>query len=198
MKETKNISDMTTRELKKYIRMQVKKANTLLKDITYRKNLTKKGISKAMEEEIQYLKRIGIINDKGKAITGYRLARKPELQRRARELDYFNQWRGSESKHIARTEDVKKYQKFIKNHPRFSDYSYQDWRNMVENLGAMSEELESYGYVSENMIQLDKEIKERKNKKQLIDVVDTVKDQAKGKGWSQEQLVDAIRKELYG
>ena len=76
-------------------------------------------------------------------MTGYRLARKSELQRRARELEYFNQWRGSETKHIARTEDMKKYQKFIKNHPKFADYSYQDWKNMVENLGSMAEELES-------------------------------------------------------
>ena len=194
----KSISEMTTRELKKFIRQQVKKANTRLKDITYRKNLTKKGISRAMEEEISFLQRLGIINKKGKAVTGYRLARKSELQRRARELEYFNQWRGSETKHIARTEDMKKYKKFIKNHPKFSGYSYQDWKNMVENLGSMSEELESYGYVSENIIQLDKEIKERKNKKQLMDVVDTVKSQAKGQGWSQEQLVDAIRKELFG
>lgn len=131
-------------------------------------------------------------------MTGYRLARKSELQKKARELEYFNQWRGSESKHIARAEDMKKYNKFIKNHPRFANYSYQDWRNMVENLGAMSEELESYGYVSENMIQLDKEIKERGSKKQLMDVVESVKDKAKGKGWNQEQLVDAIRSELYG
>ena len=194
----KSISEMSTRELKKFIRQQVKKANTRLKDITYRKNLTKKGISRAMEEEIRFLQRLGIINKKGKAVTGYRLARKTELQRRARELEYFNQWRGSETKHIARTEDMKKYKKFIKNHPKFSGYSYQDWKNMVENLGSMSEELESYGYVSENIIQLDKEIKERKNKKQLMDVVDTVKSQAKGQGWSQEQLVDAIRKELFG
>ena len=194
----KNISEMTTRELKKFIRQQVKKANTRLKDITYRKNLTKKGISRAMQEEIDYLKRLGILNKRGKAVTGYRLARKSELQRRARELEYFNQWRGSESKHIARTEDMKKYEKFIKNHPRFAGYSYQDWKNMVENLGAMSEELESYGYVSENMIQLDKEIKERGSKKQLIDVVDTVKSKAKGQGFTQEQLVDAIRQELYG
>lgn len=194
----KNISDMTTRELKKFIRQQVKKANTRLKDITYRKNLTKKGISRAMQEEIDYLKRLGILNKRGKAVTGYRLARKTELQRRARELEYFNQWRGSESKHIARTEDMKKYQKFMKNHPKFAGYSYQDWKNMVENLGSMAEELESYGYVSENIIQLDKEIKERKNKKQLMDVVDKVKSQAKGQGWSQEQLVDALRGELFG
>ena len=68
----KNISEMTTRELKKFIRKQVKKANTRLKDITYRKNLTKKGISRAMQEEIDYLKRLGIINKRGKAVSGYR------------------------------------------------------------------------------------------------------------------------------
>lgn len=86
----------------------------------------------------------------------------------------------------------------MKNHPKFAGYSYQDWKNMVENLGSMAEELESYGYVSENIIQLDKEIKERKNKKQLMDVVDNVKSQAKGQGWTQEQLVDALRGELFG
>lgn len=151
-----------------------------------------------MQEEIDYLKRLGIINKRGRAVTGYRLARKSELQRKARELEYFNQWRGSETKHIARAEDIKKYKKFIKNHPKFADYSYQDWKNMVENLGSMSEELESYGYVSENIIQLDKEIKETKNRKQLMDVVNDVKNNATGKGWTQEQLVDALRKELFG
>lgn len=193
----KTISEMTTRELKKYIRKQVKKANTKLKEITYRKNLGK-GISKAVEEELNYLKRIGIINKRGKAITGYRTAKKAELQRRAREFEYFNQWTGAETKHIARSEDMKKYQMFIKNHPSFADYSYQDWKNMATNLGALAEELESYGYASENMIQLDKEIKKRGTDKQLMDVVESVKAQAKGKQWNETQLVDAIRVELFG
>ena len=82
----------------------------------------------------------------GKAVTGYRLASKAELQKKARELEYFNQWKGSETVAIARNKDYKKYQAFINNpdNSDFSNYSYQQWRDLVEMLGSLGDELKGY------------------------------------------------------
>ena len=56
----KTISEMTTRELRKYIRKQVKKANTRLKNIGKRK----RGVSRAVQQELDYLEQMGIVNKK--------------------------------------------------------------------------------------------------------------------------------------
>ena len=87
MKQPKSISEMTVKELKKYIRKQTKKANTRLKNIGKRQ----RGVSRAVSEELQYLEKQGIIGKRGRAKLGFRGKRKEELQRQARELDYFNQ-----------------------------------------------------------------------------------------------------------
>ena len=189
----KPISDMTTRELKKFIRKQVKKANTRLKNIYKRK----RGVSKAVQEEISYLEKLGIINKRGRAVTGYRLARKPELQKKARELEYFNQWKGSETRAIARDRDYKKYQAFINNpdNADFADYSYQQWKDLVEVFGAMSDELKSYGY--EDMKELHKEANEKGVKVDFLSTMKKVQENNKGQGLDKEDLTDLMRSELF-
>ena len=186
-KEQKSISDMTTRELKKFIRKQVKKANTRLKNIGKRK----RGISRAVQQELDYLKQMGIINKRGKAITGYRTARKAELQRRARELEYFNQWKGSETQAIAKEKDYKKYQSFIKNNPKFSGYSYQDWRDLVNTFGAMEDKLSDFEY--EDMKNLHLEKTNAGSKVNLLKAMENAQDQVKGQGKTTEELTDIVR-----
>ena len=183
----KNISDMTTRELKKFIRKQVKKANTRLKNIGKRK----RGVSRAVQQELDYLKQMGIINKRGKAITGYRTARKAELQRRARELEYFNQWKGSETQAIAKEKDYKKYQSFIKNNPKFAGYSYQDWRDLVNTFGAMEDKLSDFEY--EDMKNLHLEKTNAGSKVNLLKAMENAQDQVKGQGKTTEELTDIVR-----
>lgn len=190
-KEKKAISEMTTRELRKLIRKEVKKANTRLKNIGKRK----RGVSKAVDEELTQLKKMGIINKRGKAITGYRTARKEELIRRARELEYFNQWTGAEKKAVAREKDYKKYESFIKNNTEFSGYSYQDWRDLVNMFGAMDSKLSEFSY--EDMKQLHLEATEKDTRKDFIKAMEEVQQQTKGKGASTEDLVDLMRSELF-
>lgn len=194
-KQQKTISEMTTRELKKYIRKQVKKANTLIKEITYRKNLTKKGISRAMQQELDYLKQMGIVNKRGKVITGYRTARKAELQRRARELEYFNQWKGTETRAVAQEKDYKKYQTFLKNNPKFSNYTYQDWRDLVSTFGTMEDRLTEFEY--EDMKNLHLEKTNAGSSKNFLKVMEDAQEKAKGKGLSTEDLTDIVRSELF-
>ena len=186
-KEQKSISDMTTRELKKFIRKQVKKANTRLKNIGKRK----RGVSRAVQQELDYLKQMGIINKRGKAITGYRTARKAELQRRARELEYFNQWKGSETQAIAKEKDYKKYQSFIKNNPKFAGYSYQDWRDLVNTFGAMEDKLSDFEY--EDMKNLHLEKTNAGSKVNLLKAMENAQDQVKGQGKTTEELTDIVR-----
>lgn len=192
-KPQKSISDMTTRELKKYIRKQVKKANTKLKNLKKRK----RGYSKAVSEELDYLQQLGIMGKRGKFVTGYRTASKAELQKKARELDYFNEWKGSETIAVAKEKDYKKYQAFINNpdNADFADYSYQQWRDLVEMFGAIGSELESYGY--EDMKELHKEMNDKSVKADIVSTMKKVQDTNKDKGFDQEDFTDLIRSELF-
>ena len=190
----KPIADMTTRELKKHIKRLVKKANTKLKNIYKRK----RGISPAVQKEIDYLKRIGIINKYGKAVTGYRLARKPELQKRARELEYFDQWKGSETRAVAADKDYKKYLTFINNkkNSEFTGYSYQDWKDLVNTFGAMEDKLSEFEY--EDMKRLHIESTRKGTKKDLLQAMTEVRKNSAGKGLEVEDLTDLVRSELFG
>ena len=193
IKPHKSISDMTTRELRKFIRKEVKKANTKIKNI----NKRKRGVSRAVKEEMDYLKQLGIIGKSGKAITGYRLASKAELQKKARELEYFNQWKGSETVAVARNKDYKKYQAFINNpdNSDFANYSYQQWRDLVEMFGAIGSELESYGY--EDMKELHREMNDKNIKADIVSTMKKVQEKNKDKGFDQEDFTDLMRSELF-
>lgn len=194
MKILKSISEMTTRELKALIRKEVKKANTKLKNIRKRKK-----VSRAVQEEIDYLKSIGVIGKRNKAVTGYRLASKAELQKKAKELQYFNKWKGSETVAMARDKDYKKYQSFI-NNPRnaeFSHYSYQQWRDMVEMFGAMDDKLKDFDY--EDMKQLHLEATTKDRKIDMLSAMQVAQREAKKSNntVSTETLTDFVRDVIF-
>lgn len=194
-KEVKSISDMTTRELRKFIRKEVKKANTKLRNFAKRK----RGVSRAVQQELDYLKQIGIIGKSGKAVTGYRLASKAELQKKARELEYFNQWKGSETVARAKDKDYKKYQAFINNpdNSDFSNYSYQQWRDLVEMFGALGDELKGYDYEGMKALHL-----EMNGGSKPIDFQSAMKNvlrdaKAEGMKLTPEILTDLLREQLF-
>ena len=138
---------------------------------------------------------MGIINKRNKAITGYRTARKVELQKRARELEYFNQWKGSEKHAVAQDKDYKKYETFIKNNPDFGDYTYQEWKDLVNTLGTMEDKLQEFVY--EDMKQLHLESTQRKTSKTLLEAMEDAKSKSNGAGLDQEDLTDLVRSELF-
>lgn len=192
-KPQKAIGDMTTRELKIFIKQQVKKANTKLKNLAKKK----RGLKKAVQEEIDYLKRLGIINKRGQAITGYRTAHKTELQKKARELEYFNQWKGTETKAVAKQEDLKKYESFINNpsNSEFSNYSFQDWKDLVNVFGSMEDKLKDFEY--EDMKHLHIEATQKGTKMDLMSAMGEAQKKSGGIGLSTEDLTDLVRSELF-
>lgn len=182
---------MTVRELKKYIGKLTKKANTRIKNI----NKRKRGVSKAVKEELDYLKRFGIIGKRGKAIKGFRGRRKAELQRQARELEYFNQWTGAEKRAVAQEKDYKKYQTFKKNNPEFAGYSYQDWKDFVGVMGSMEDKLKEFEY--EDTKQLHIEATEKQIKKDFLEAMKEAKEKTSGGVFDTEDLTDMLRSELF-
>lgn len=191
MKQPKSISEMTVKELKKYIRKETRKANTRLKNIGKRK----RGVSRAVEEELNYLKRQGIIGKRGRAKLGFRGKRKEELQRQARELDYFNQWTGAEKETIAQDKDWKKYQTFKSKHPEFSNYSYQDWRDIVNVFASMEDKLTEFEY--EDTKRLHIEATEKGSSVNFLKAMENAHDEAQGKGFDTDDMTDLLRSELF-
>ena len=181
---------MNVKELKKYIKRLTKKANTRIRNIGKRKK-----VSKAVSDELEYLKQKGIIGKSGTAIYDFRGKRKIDLQAQARELEYFNQWKGSETKVIARKQDLKKYETFIQNNPEFANYSYQEWEELVTMFGQVQDKLNSFGY--EDMKQLHLESRARESKKDFVSTMRKIQENSKGAGLTQEDLVDLMRKELF-
>lgn len=189
--KTKDVGKMTVKELRKYITRLTKKANTRLKNMAKRK----RGVSKAVQEEIDWLKRKGIIGKSGKAIKGFRGKRKEDLKAQARELEYFNEWKGSEKSAVAQDKDYKKYQTFKKNNPDFSDYSYQEWKDLVSVFGSLSDQFKEFGY--EDMKQLHREATDKQIKKDFVTAMKDVQKKAGGSGFDQEDLTDFMRSELF-
>lgn len=190
MKVKKTIKEMTVSELKKFIRKETKKANTRLNRI-----LKKKKVSKAVKEEVDYLKTKGIIGKRNKAILGFRGKTKSELQSQARELEYFNQWRGTETKEVRDKTNLAKYQTFTTNNPEFSGYSYQEWRDLVEVFGSTENFIESFGY--ENLKELHKESVNSGRKVNLAGAMRSIMKQSKGSQLTQEDVIDMLRSEIF-
>ena len=191
MKQQKSIAEMTVKELRKLIRRETKKANTRLKNIGKRK----RKVSRAVEEELRYLKRQGIIGKRGKAKLGFRGKRKEELQRQARELEYFNQWKGSEKETIAQDKDWKKYQTFKARHPEFSNYSYQDWRDIVNVFASMEDKLTEFEY--EDTKRLHIEATEKGSSVNFLKAMEKAQQDAKGKGFDTDDMTDLLRENLF-
>lgn len=158
-------------------------------------NKKKRGLNKAENTQMDYMKSKGYVGKRGKAIYGFSGKRKADLQAQARELEYFNQWKGSEPKYVARQQDIKKYETFIQNNPEFANYSFQEWTELVTMFGQVQDKLNSFGY--EDMKQLHLESKARDVKKDFVSTMKKIQENSKGAGLTQEDLVDLMRQELF-
>ena len=184
------ISKMTVKQLHEFIREQTKATNIKLYDI-YQQD----KIPSAVRTEIDTLKTKGIVSERtGYATLNFRNKTKVMLQQQARELDYFSNWQGTETKVFRQQKDYKKYLSFKNQYPtEFGDYTYQEWRDMVEMFGTVGDKIEQFGY--ENIKQIHIENITNGRKVNMVKLIDEVHKKAKGK--SQEVAIDILRDEIY-
>lgn len=183
-------SKMTVKQLQEYIREQTKIANIKLYDI-YQQN----KIPSAVQTEIEVLKTKGIVSDKtGYATLKFRGKSKDLLEQQARELEYFSNWQGTETKVFREQKDYKKYLSLKKKYPNeFGDYTYQQWRDLVEMFGTVGDKIEQFGY--ENIKQLHIENITNGRKVNMVKLMDDVLKSTKG--LKQEDAIDILRDEIY-
>lgn len=198
------IKDMSNKELQTYIRALTKEANNKLEEIN------KYPRTRAIDQELQSLKDKGIIGKRGKFVLDFnyreeeevpfsditfkvtRRKTKNELIQQARELEYFNQWKGTEvnTPHRNRT-DLKKYKAFIRNNPNMSDLSFDEWREMVELFGVMDSTIQSFGY--ENIKQTYKNTVDKRKHINFIREMERVK---RNKPLTKEDAIDMLKAQI--
>lgn len=184
------ISKMTVKQLQEFIREQTKATNIKLYDI-YQQN----KIPSAVRTEIDTLKTKGIVSEKtGYATLNFKNKTKVMLQQQARELDYFSNWQGTETKVFRQQKDYKKYLSFKNKYPdEFGDYTYQEWRDMVEMFGTVGDKIEQFGY--ENIKQIHIENITNGRKINMVKLIEEVHKKANGQ--PQEVAIDILRDEIY-
>ena len=77
----------------------------------------------------------------------------------------------------------------------FADYSYQEWRDLVELFGSTENFIESFGY--ENLKELHKEATEGGKKVNFASKMRQIMKQSKGASFSQEDIIDMLRSEVF-
>lgn len=186
----KTISEMNTTELKEYIRTMTTKANETISSINKQTKPTN-----AVKTELTLLRNKGIIGKSGRAILDFRGKTKQGLIQQARELEYFTQWKGTETQSVRDKTNYAKYKSFKKNNPEFSNYTYQEWRDLVETFGTMDSFIESFGY--ENLKQLHLESTNKNNNVNFVDIMKQTMKETKGSGASQKEIIDILRSKIF-
>lgn len=193
--KTENISDKwTTRELRAYIKEETQNLNYRLIDY-YASETNPNPVVDALKERLQKLGTGKV--DKEKHIgLGLTYKTKAELLQQARVLHeaaqvdiYTPQGRKKYS-----AKETQAYKTFKRNRPALKNMTKAEYHDLVEAFGALgSHVLEQFGY--EELAQIYHSSKSKKR----IDLVSTVKKVQKesaGKGWTTEQLIDEVRKEM--
>lgn len=156
----------TRKELENRIRELTKTAKVKYKEFI---NSGDK-LTGAVKTELESLRNVGILSERGNIVSNLRGKSKEYLQRQINELEYFNQWQGAETKALRDKTNYLKYQEFKNWSPTnstdkpFENFTYQEWRNMVELMGTQSSLLESFGFDSQALLDLSNEMKQKKIK----------------------------------
>lgn len=187
-------NEPTKKELENIIREYTKTAKAKYKDFISSGD----KLTGAVKTEIESLRNIGILSEHGNIVSNLRGKSKEFLQRQIDELEYFNQWQGMETRAVRDKTNYAKYQDFKRWHPEgstetpFSDYTYQQWRNMVELMGTQSSLLESFGFDSNSLQELYDDMKTQ-NKQITDDKLIGLMESIKGRGLTKTNAVDLLR-----
>lgn len=182
---------MTYRELQSHIKNLTQTANEKLVDISMN------GIkSKAITKEIDTLTKKGIIGKKGYAVLRFRGKTKDDLIAQARELEYFSTWKGTERTAKRTRRDLAKYRAFVANNSDNANFSYEEWRELVELMGTTTSIREMFDLDSESIKMLTGLEKSEGIYLDIGKEMRTILNQSQGKGLSTEDVVERLRERI--
>lgn len=182
---------MTYRELQSHIKNLTQTANEKLVDISMN------GIkSKAITKELDTLSKKGIIGKKGYAVLRFRGKTKEDLITQARELEYFSTWKGTERTAKRTRRDLAKYRAFVVNNSDNANYTYEEWRELVELMGTTSSIREMFDLDSESIKMLTGLEKSEGIYLDLGKEMRVILNQSQGKGLSTEEVTERLRERI--
>lgn len=181
---------------------EIRRLTKIAKERYNTKIKSNEKLTGAVKTELESLRNVGILNSRNQIVMKLRGKSEEQLTRQLHELEYFNQWQGMETRAVRDKANYSKYQSF-KNYTiagtdekPFENFTYQEWRNMVEFMGTQSSLIESFGFDSQTVIDLANEMKEKN-----IDLTDDkligLMQKARKEATSQTDAVDMLR-ELIG
>jgi hypothetical protein len=192
--DNKAWSKRTNKELQAIIREKTKEVNVRL--FEYR--LAGKEY-KDVEQAIRNIKNISGVEEskEGFEIGTGSISRKSKAQliRQARELNSFLQWDIStpEGRRQLEAREQKEWKTF-QERPDHKDWTYDEWRDVVETMGALGKDIiDQFG--SDNII-AEYEKRTDKGRISLLNTMRAVLKESKGKSWTPEDLMDALREHL--
>ena len=205
MAKGKAWKDKTVKELQSEIRDLTKQVNTRVASIKLTRELPKD-----VEQAVNYMKRLSGVKTgvdkttraKQEIGLGLKGKSKAELILQARELSSFLRWDIESEEGLRQLESREKteWETFEMNHP---GWSYEDWRKFVEVSGALgSDIINKFGsetiasdFLKKIQPNDDGTPSEIDGDKYLRAMMDAIKE-SEGKGLSQTELVDLLRKKL--
>ena len=205
MAKGKAWKDKTVKELQSEIRELTKQVNTRVASIKLTRELPKD-----VEQAVNYMKRLSGVKTgvdkttraKQEIGLGLKGKSKAELILQASELSSFLRWdiESEEGLRQLESREKKEWETFEQNHP---GWSYEDWRKFVEVSGAIgSDIINKFGsetiasdFLKRIQPNDDGTPSEIDGDKYLRAMMDAIKE-SEGKGLSQTELVDLLRKKL--
>lgn len=202
MAKGKAWKDKTVKELQSEIRDLTKQVNTRVASIKLTRELPKD-----VEQAVNYMKRLSGVKTgvdkttraKQEIGLGLKGKRKTELILQARELSSFLRWDIESEEGLRQLESREKteWETFERNHP---GWSYEDWRKFVEVSGALgSDIINKFGSetIASDFLKRIRtnDVESTDGDKYIKTMMDAIKE-SEGKGLSQTELVDLLRKKL--
>lgn len=191
---SQKLRELTVKQLQAHIRELTYSANEKLTEI----NVGGAKPSKAVQTEINTLRSKGIIGKRGYAVTGFRGKTKEQLIRQARELEYFETWKGTEKTAKRTRQDLAKYRSYVNSSADRKGVTYEQWRSMVELMGTSSSLVEQFNLDSDTVRMIQESETGTDKKIDLASELEQIVKENKGESLDTEQVIDLLRQKLKG
>lgn len=197
----KSVFQMTTRELRAYIKELTPEVNERYK--SYEEALTAGAMTDKpiLEERRARLVALGTGKETKRGVgLGLTYKNKPELIHQARALEEFislDVWSPA-AQEEEETETKKAYESFkqsylLKN-ATATTLNYEEYKDLTEVFGALGSHIvDEFGAYNITKLYEEEDEDQRRN---LVHDINEINKESKGAGWTKEDLIDALREKL--